>query len=43
MESKVYWTDLRTSAHENLPQKLARLIRAAGMETIDFNGKFAAI
>ena len=43
MESKVYWTDLRTSAHENLPQKLARLIRTAGMETIDFNGKFAAI
>ena len=42
-KSKVYWTDMRTSVHENLPQKLARLIKTAGIESIDFHNKFTAI
>ena len=41
--SKVYFTDLRTSFNENLPQKLERLIKTAGIGQIDFNNKFAAI
>ncbi len=41
--SKVYYTDMRTSFTENLPQKLERLIRAAGIGEIDFQNKYAAI
>ena len=43
MSSKVYFADLRTSYRENLQQKLTRLLKAAGMDTIDFDGKFVAI
>ena len=44
MASKVYFTNFRTTYRENLPQKLARLVRKAGMlEGIDFNNKFTAI
>ncbi len=42
--SKVYFTDFRTGyMGENLPAKLKRLAKAAGIEQIDMNGKFAAI
>lgn len=41
--SKVYYTNMRTSFEENLPQKLARLIRTAGIGDIDFERKYAAI
>ena len=42
--SKVYYTDFRTSAFgENLPAKLKRLARKAGIADIDMDGKFVAI
>ncbi|MGL4985628.1 MAG: DUF362 domain-containing protein [Treponemataceae bacterium] len=41
--SKVYMTNFRTTATENLPQKFKRLIKKAGIDGIDFNGKFVAI
>ena len=43
MASRVYWADLRTDYRENLPQKLTRLMKTAGMGQIDFEGKFTAI
>ena len=44
MASKVYFTNFRTSYRENLPQKLARLVKKAGMlENIDFANKYTAI
>lgn len=42
-KSKVYYTDLRTSFTENLPQKLERLIKTAGVGNIDFKNKYAAV
>lgn len=42
-QSKVYFTTFKTSFRENLMQKLERLIRAAGIGTIDFQDKYAAI
>lgn len=42
--SKVYYTNFRTSLSENLLQKLARLVKKAGMlDQIDFENKYAAI
>ena len=41
--SKVYFTDLRTRMGVNLPEKLKRLIRKAGIGEIDFENKYAAI
>lgn len=42
--SKVYFTDFRTTHQENLPMKLVRLVKQAGMlETIDFQKKYTAI
>ena len=43
MASKVYFADLRADMHENLQQKLTRLIKTAGMGDIDFQDKFVAI
>ena len=43
MASKVYFTDLRTHGKTNLPKKLDRLVRKAGIEQIDFKNKFVAI
>ena len=43
MASKVYFVDLRADVHENLQQKLTRLIKTAGMGDIDFQDKFVAI
>ncbi len=43
-KSKVYFTDFRTtSGGENMPAKLARLARKAGIDTIDMDGKFVAV
>ena len=43
MASKVYFADLRADYHENLQQKLTRLMKTAGMGDIDFNEKYVAI
>ncbi len=42
-KSKVYYTSMKTSFSENLPQKLERLIKKAGIGEIDFERKYAAI
>ncbi len=42
-KSKVYFTSFKTSFSENLLQKLDRLVKTAGMETIDFKDHYAAI
>ena len=42
-KSKVYFSDLHTNANINLPQKLERLCRRAGMMNIDFKNKYVAI
>ena len=39
----VYYSDLRAKIGTSLPQKLERLMKAAGFENIDFDGKFTAI
>ncbi len=41
--SKVYFTNMRTSYGNSLPEKLTRLIKKAGIETIDFADRFVAI
>lgn len=43
MSSKVYFSDFRADFHENLQQKLTRLMKTAGMGDIDFNRKFTAV
>ena len=44
MASKVYFTNFRATYRENVPMKLARLIKKAGMlKGIDFENKFTAI
>lgn len=43
-QAKVYFTDFHTVAFgDGLPAKLKKLIRAAGIDSIDMEGKFAAI
>lgn len=43
-KSKVYYTNMRTTLTENLLQKLARLVKTAGMlDNIDFSNKYTAI
>jgi len=42
-KSKVYFTDLRTRPNYNLLDKLAKLVKTAGIEKIDFKNKFTAI
>lgn len=43
-KSKVYFMDMRSTLNENLPKKLARLVKKAGMlDNIDFAGKYTAI
>lgn len=41
--SKVYFSDFRTTNGVSLTTKLQKLIRRAGIGEIDFNGKFVAI
>ena len=43
MASKVYFADFRATYHENLQQKLTRLMKTAGMGDIDFDSKYVAI
>ncbi|MGN0985533.1 MAG: DUF362 domain-containing protein [Candidatus Enterenecus sp.] len=43
MASKVYFADFRATFHENLQEKLTRLMKTAGMGEIDFDRKYAAI
>lgn len=43
MESKVFFTDFRTTHDQSLTVKLKKLIRRAGIDSIDFEGKFVAI
>ena len=42
-KSKVYFTDLRTRPGLDLMTKMIRLVKAAGIESVDFDGKFTAI
>ena len=42
-KAKVYFTDMRTAIGDGLPSKLKRLIKAAGIGSIDMDGKFVAI
>ncbi len=43
-KSKVYFTDFRTAAYgDGLPTKLQKLIKKAGIEQMDMDGKFVAI
>ncbi len=42
MRSKVYFTDLKVT-HQSLPEKMERLVRAAGIESLDCRDKFTAI
>lgn len=42
-KSKVYFTTFKTTDHENLLQKLRRLMITAGMKEIDFTDKYTAI
>lgn len=41
--SKVYYTNLRTTMKSNRQQKLAKLIKAAGIENINFDRRYTAI
>ena len=42
-KSKVYFTDFRSTNGINMPAKLAKLIRFAGIDKLDLDGKFTAI
>lgn len=42
-KSKVYFANFRATVHENIQQKLTRLMKTAGMDTIDFQKKYVAI
>lgn len=42
-QAKVFFTDFRATEDENLLQKLHRLLKTAGIETINFKGKFVAL
>ena len=42
-KSKVYFTSMKATFQENLPQKLKRLMKTAGMGEIDFDNKYTAI
>lgn len=42
-KSKVYFSDLRAKPGTNLLQKLNKLAKTAGMDSIDFKNKFTAI
>lgn len=42
-KSKVYFTNLRADGNHNLQQKLAHLIKKAGIANIDFENKYTAI
>ena len=39
-QAKVYFTSFKATEHENLLQKLHRLMKTAGFENIDFADKY---
>ncbi|MDR2144971.1 MAG: DUF362 domain-containing protein [Tannerella sp.] len=43
MVAKVYFTNLRTKAGNNLLDKMERLVKRAGIEKIDFKDQFVAV
>ncbi len=43
MESRVYYSNLRTTDNRSLLEKLDRLLEKSGFDTIDFNNHYAAI
>lgn len=43
MESKVYFTSMKIHHHESLLDRLEKLVKRAGIDTIDFENKFVAI
>lgn len=42
-KAKVFFTDFRTKLDVSQAEKLQKLCRRAGMDQIDFDGKFVAI
>ena len=42
-KAPVYFTTFKATEHENLLQKLHRLMKTAGFEQIDFKDKYAAL
>ena len=42
-QADVFFTDFHATPRETLPQKLHRLMKRAGFETIDFADHYAAI
>ena len=42
-KAKVYWTNMRARVGDSLLMKMERLIKKAGIETINFNNKYVAI
>ena len=42
-QAKVYFSDFRMKNGQNHGTKLRKLMQAAGMDQIDFNGKYVAI
>jgi len=42
-KSKVYFTDMRTYTNVSLTDKLKKLIKKAGIDSVDMDGKFVAI
>ncbi len=42
-KSKVYFTDMKAKNGENLQMKLTKLMKKAGIGTVDFQGKYVAI
>lgn len=42
-KSKVYFTDLRTTPGNDMMTKLVRLVKRAGIESVDFKDKFTAV
>lgn len=43
MSSKVYFTTMKSHNEESLVNKLERLVKKAGIESVDFNNKYVAI
>jgi len=43
MSSQVVFTTFRCTGNENLPQKFIRLVKKAGIESIDMKGKYVAV
>ena len=42
-KSKVYFANFRATPRENIQKKLVRLLKTAGIESIDFERKYVAI